>query len=86
MVLQLAQHQLKNYAELLELVERMRAAFEFCKEANKVGDDSNLLKPKIKVMLRETVDCSRFVQEYARNNFARTSYLRLSLRGHLAPL
>ncbi|KAL5503832.1 hypothetical protein ACEPAH_7903 [Sanghuangporus vaninii] len=61
--------QMKTDQELIEMVDKMRRAFDFSVEAGKLGDHVNLLRPLIKDLLDETVKCSHFVQGYASRSF-----------------
>ena len=63
----MVQYQLQNDARLLEMIADMRTAFDFSKEADKLNDNTEMLRPKVKELLRETTDCSRFVLDYAKN-------------------
>ena len=77
--LQLVDHQIQTDSELCGLVEDMRTAFDFSKEADKLDDNTDRLKPIVKKLLRETADCSRFVQKYAKQNLPGMFCLLLSL-------
>lgn len=72
-------HQIQKDSELLDMVKEVRTAFDFSKGANELSVSTTMLKAKVKDLLRETVDCSRFVQEYARRDFPSTCDLRPSL-------
>ena len=52
------------------MVKDMQTAFGFCKEARKLNDSTETLKPVVKTLLEETAKCSRFVQDYAKRSFA----------------
>ncbi|KAL5485704.1 hypothetical protein ACEPAI_6745 [Sanghuangporus weigelae] len=72
--------QMRTDQELIEMVDKMRRAFDFSVEAGKLGDHANLLRPLIKDLLDETVKCSHFVQGYASRSFFGTSVLWISTR------
>ena len=61
------------------MVEDMRTAFDFSEEANKLNDSTKMLKPIVKKLLGVAVDCSRFVQDYAKHNLLGTSSSRRDL-------
>ena len=70
--LQAVHHQIQKDSELLDMVEELRTAFDFSTEASQLNTSTTMLKEKVKDLLRETVKCSRFVQEYARRDFLGT--------------
>ena len=70
---QLLSEQMKTDRELVDMVDKMRRAFDFSVEVNNLGQHANSLKPLIKEMLDETVKCSRFVQKCASKSFVGTS-------------
>lgn len=53
------------------MAEYMQTAFGFSMEASKLNDSTEKLKPIVKELLEQTAECSRFVQDYAKCNFAR---------------
>ena len=61
------------------MVEDMRTAFDFSKEANKLNDSTEMLKPIVKKLLGLAIDCSRFVQDYAKHNLLGMSPSRRDL-------
>ncbi|KAL5503814.1 hypothetical protein ACEPAH_7885 [Sanghuangporus vaninii] len=65
----LVSDQYKGDKDLIGLAERMKTAFEFSDELSGSLDRREDLKPRLKQMLHETVECSRFVQEYSRHSF-----------------
>ena len=69
LTLQLVTHQLKTDAALIDMVGQMRNACKFTTAANKLDDQSQLLKPIVKDLLAEIADCARFVQDYAKHGF-----------------
>ena len=78
--LQLVIHQLRTDAALVDMVEQMRKAFDFSKEANNLDDHSKLLKPVLKDLLIEIADCAQFVQDYAKLGFSGVCSRHLSIR------
>ncbi|OCB90484.1 WD40 repeat-like protein [Sanghuangporus baumii] len=62
-------HQFKTDAELIDLIDNMRRAFDFSAEARRLNDKADMLKPIIKKLLDVTVECSRFVKEYTEHKF-----------------
>ncbi|KAL5503719.1 hypothetical protein ACEPAH_7790 [Sanghuangporus vaninii] len=62
-------HQLHTDKELIDLIEKMRMAFDFSKETSSLDDKTKMLKPIVKDLLNQTVECSRFVQKYTEHNF-----------------
>ena len=72
LILQAVHHQIQKDSELLDMVEEVRTAFDFSTEASQLNTSTTMLKEKVKDLLRETVKCSRFVQEYARRDFLGT--------------
>ncbi|KAL5503723.1 hypothetical protein ACEPAH_7794 [Sanghuangporus vaninii] len=62
-------HQLHTDKELIDLIEKMRMAFDFSKETSSLDDKTKMLKPLVKKLLGETAECSRFVQEYTKRGF-----------------
>ncbi|KAL5503777.1 hypothetical protein ACEPAH_7848 [Sanghuangporus vaninii] len=65
----LVSQQLHTDSELIDLVGKMRMAFDFSKETSDLDDNTKMLKPIVKNLLSETAECSRFVQEYAKYSF-----------------
>ncbi|KAL5485795.1 hypothetical protein ACEPAI_6837 [Sanghuangporus weigelae] len=66
-------HQLKTESDLVDLVDKNQKTCEFCTKAENLEDRTELLKPIIKSLLEEIIQCSRFVQKYSgRNLFFRT--------------
>ncbi|KAL5526912.1 hypothetical protein ACEPAF_8639 [Sanghuangporus sanghuang] len=65
----LVSDQYKGDKDLIGLAERMKTAFEFSDELSGSLDRREDLKPRLQRMLHETVECSRFVQEYSRHSF-----------------
>ncbi|KAL5534710.1 hypothetical protein ACEPAG_1174 [Sanghuangporus baumii] len=61
--------QLCTDSRLVDLVDKMKDAYKFYTEAGNLADKTELLKPKVKALIKETVECSRFVQSYASHNF-----------------
>ena len=79
LTLQLVTHQLKTDAALVDMVEQMRNACKFTTAANKLDDQSQLLKPIVKDLLAEIADCARFVQDYAKHGFTGACSLHPSI-------
>ncbi|KAL5518500.1 hypothetical protein ACEPAH_182 [Sanghuangporus vaninii] len=61
--------QLRTDSRLVDLLDKMKDAYKFYTEAGSLADKTELLKPKVKALVNETVECSRFVQSYATHNF-----------------
>ena len=70
--LQIVSRQFRTDAQLIELVDKMRLAFTFSREARSLDDKAEMLKPLLKELLYETAECSRFVQEYCEHSFSGT--------------
>ncbi|KAL5526780.1 hypothetical protein ACEPAF_8505 [Sanghuangporus sanghuang] len=67
-------HQLKTESKLVELVYKIQQACGFCAKAGNLEDRTELLKPIIRSLLGEIIQCSHFVQEYSgRNLIVRTA-------------
>ncbi|KAL5526916.1 hypothetical protein ACEPAF_8643 [Sanghuangporus sanghuang] len=71
----LVSDQYKGDKDLIGLMERMKTAFEFSDELSSSLDRREDLKPFLKPMLHETVECSRFVQDYSKHYFLRRMVL-----------
>ena len=54
----------------------MQDAYKFYNEARNLNDKTQLLKPRVKALVKETVECSRFVQKYAARRFLSMYALR----------
>ncbi|OCB85297.1 WD40 repeat-like protein [Sanghuangporus baumii] len=62
-------NQLKTESELVDLVDKVQKTYEFCAKAGNLEDKTKLLKPIIKALLGEIIECSRFVQKYSGRSF-----------------
>ena len=51
------------------MVDKMTEAFNFSKKAKMLNDRTEELKPIMRELLAETIECSKFVQEYVSHNF-----------------
>ncbi|KAL5513412.1 hypothetical protein ACEPAH_3811 [Sanghuangporus vaninii] len=65
----LVSDQYKSDKDLIDLVERMKTAFEFSEDLSSALDARGDLKPLLKQILYESVECSRFVQRYSKHSF-----------------
>ncbi|KAL5485796.1 hypothetical protein ACEPAI_6838 [Sanghuangporus weigelae] len=61
--------QLKTESELVDLVDKVQKTYEFCAKAGNLEDRTELLKPIIKALLVEIIECSRFVRKYSGRSF-----------------
>ncbi|KAL5512561.1 hypothetical protein ACEPAG_3214 [Sanghuangporus baumii] len=66
----LVSYQFETDAKLVDMVDKMKDAFDFSAEANRLNNRTEMLKPAIKELLEEAAKCSRVVREYASYDFA----------------
>ncbi|KAL5512552.1 hypothetical protein ACEPAG_3205 [Sanghuangporus baumii] len=66
----LVSYQFETDAKLVDMVDKMKDAFDFSAEANRLNNRTEMLKPAIKELLEEAAKCSRAVREYASYDFA----------------
>ncbi|EJD04815.1 WD40 repeat-like protein [Fomitiporia mediterranea MF3/22] len=57
--------------KVVELVHAMRDAFDFVEQASSLREKTKRFKTTILQLLKQTNECSLFIQEYARHKFAR---------------
>ncbi|KAL5512562.1 hypothetical protein ACEPAG_3215 [Sanghuangporus baumii] len=66
----LVSYQFETDAKLVDMVDKMKDAFDFSAEANRLNNRTEMLKPAIKELLEEAAKSSRAVREYASYDFA----------------